>query len=96
MIDRQQVEHVAQLARLRLSDEELDRLPGQLEQILESFSALNELNVEGIPPTAQVIPLHNVERDDAVTPCLPVEAVLANAPRVEDDQIRVPAVLDQS
>ncbi|MBM4436688.1 MAG: Asp-tRNA(Asn)/Glu-tRNA(Gln) amidotransferase subunit GatC [Actinobacteria bacterium] len=94
MIDRATVEHVAELARLRLTSEELERLRGQLAQILANFEGLQALTTDDIPPTAQVIPLVNVERPDAAVPSLPPEAVLANAPRVELGQFRVPAVLE--
>ena len=96
MISREEVEHVAELARLKLAEDELARLQQQLGQILAAMQALNELETEHVPPTAQVIPLQNVERDDAVEPSLPHEAVLANAPRVEHGQIRVPPVLEES
>ena len=95
-IDRSQVDHAAELARLALTDDERERLRGELGQILQAFEALNALDTDHIPPTAQVIPLGNVERDDAVTDSLPPDAVLDNAPRVEDGQIRVPPVLDGS
>ena len=95
-IDRSHVDHAAELARLELSDDERERLRGELGQILQAFEALNMLDTEHIPPTAQVIPLGNVERDDVVADSLPQDAVLDNAPRVEDGQIRVPPVLDES
>ena len=95
-IDRSQVDHAAELARLELSDDERERLRGELGQILQAFEALNTLDTEHIPPTAQVIPLGNVERDDKVADSLPLDSVLANAPRVEDGQIRVPPVLEGS
>ena len=95
MIDRAQVDHVAALARLDLTDAEKARLERQLAQILEAFAALNTLQVDHVPPTAQVIPLETVERDDMPTPCLPLADVLRNAPRTQDDQIRVPPVLDE-
>ena len=95
-IDRSQVDHAAELARLELTDDERDRLRGELGRILQAFDALNALDTDHIPPTAQVIPLGNVERDDVVVDSLPLDAVLDNAPRVEDGQIRVPPVLDGS
>lgn len=75
------VEHVAALARLGLTDEEKERMRDQLSSILEHINALNELDTEAIPPTAQVLELRNVMRDDVVRPSLPREAVLQNAPR---------------
>ncbi len=95
-IDRSQVDHAADLARLELADDERERLRGELGRILQAFEALNTLDTDHIPPTAQVIPLDNVERDDEVADSLPLDAVLHNAPRVEDGQIRVPPVLDES
>ena len=96
LIDREQVEHIAYLARLSLTEDEKAELETQLSQILEAFEALSGLDVDDIAPTAQVIPLSDVERPDVVTEALTVEQVLRNAPRVEDDQIRVPPVLDES
>jgi aspartyl-tRNA(Asn)/glutamyl-tRNA(Gln) amidotransferase subunit C len=75
------VEHVAALARLGLTDDEKERMRDQLSSILEHIAALEEIDTAAIPPTAQVIELTNVMRDDVVRPSLPVERVLANAPR---------------
>jgi len=75
------VKHVAALARLGLSDDEIERLREQLSSILDHIAALEELDTAAIPPTAQVLPLTNVMRDDVVRPSLPREAVLMNAPR---------------
>ncbi len=95
MIDREQVVHVAALARLALSDAEIDRMQADLQQILQAFEALNALDVAEVAPTAQVIPLASVERPDATEAPLSREGVMRNAPRVERDQIRVPAVLQE-
>lgn len=78
------VEHVAALARLGLSEAETERLRDQLSSILGHINALDELDTAAIPPTAQVIALTNVMREDEVRPSLPREAVLANAPRQND------------
>ena len=75
------VKHVAELARLGLSEEEIERLREQLSSIREHIAALEELDTAAIPPTAQVLPLTNVMRDDVVRPSLPRGAVLMNAPR---------------
>ena len=75
------VKHVAALARLGLSDDEIERLREQLSSILDHIAALEELDTAAIPPTAQVLPLTNVMRDDVVRTSLPREAVLMNAPR---------------
>ena len=88
-----EVDHVAALARLGLTDEERDRLRDQLSTILGHISALNRLDTEAIPPTAQVVALTNVMREDEVRPSLPREAVLANAPRQRDGFFEVHAIL---
>jgi aspartyl-tRNA(Asn)/glutamyl-tRNA(Gln) amidotransferase subunit C len=78
------VEHVAALARLGLTGEEKERMRDQLSVILESIATLEEFDTSSVPPTAQVIDVVNVMRDDEVRPSLPVEVVLANAPRQSD------------
>jgi aspartyl-tRNA(Asn)/glutamyl-tRNA(Gln) amidotransferase subunit C len=93
-ITREDVDHVAQLARLGLDAAERERMQAQLGQILEYVQVLQRLDTTAIPPTAQVIPLRNVMRPDVVQPSLPVESVLANAPAHEDAFIRVAAVLE--
>ena len=92
-LTRADVEHVAYLARLGLSEEELARLEGQLNHILDQYATLAELDTDAIPPTAQTIELENILREDVVTPSLPVEAVLANASDAVDGYIVVPAIL---
>ncbi len=79
-ISRAQVQHIAELARLKLSEEEIDRMTQQLSAILDYAARLQELDTEAIPPTASVVPLQNVMRDDVVTPSLPRDDVLLNAP----------------
>jgi len=93
-ITREDVDHVARLARLGLDTAERERMQAQLGQILEYVQVLQRLDTGAIPPTAQVIPLRNVMRPDVVQPSLPVESVLANAPAHEDAFIRVAAVLE--
>ncbi len=93
-ITRADVQHVARLARLGLDDEELDRLAAELDHILEAMQALRQLDTSAIPPTAQVIPLRNVMRDDVPRPPWPVEDILKNAPATHDGQFLVPAVLE--
>ncbi len=95
-LSREIVDHVAMLARLGLTEEERELMREQLSSILEHVSRIQELDTEAIPPTAQVITLQNVWREDDVQPSLPVEAVLANAPESEDGFFRVHAVLEQS
>jgi aspartyl-tRNA(Asn)/glutamyl-tRNA(Gln) amidotransferase subunit C len=94
-LSRDDVAHVAHLARLGLTDDELGRLEGQLNHILDQYEILARLDTEHIPPTAQTIELENILRDDIVRPSLPVEAVLSNAPERDGDFIRVPPVLDR-
>ncbi|CAN5714031.1 Asp-tRNA(Asn)/Glu-tRNA(Gln) amidotransferase subunit GatC [soil metagenome] len=79
-----EVRHVAALARLKLSDEEVLRMQAQLSSILGHIAALNEIDTDAISPTAQVVQLTNVWRDDVVRPSLDRSAVLANAPRQRD------------
>ena len=95
-LDLATVEHVAALARLGLTDEEKERLRDQLSSVLDHISMLAEVNTDEIPPTAQVIELQSVMRDDVVEPSLPREMVLRNAPRQEDGYFVVRAVLDQT
>lgn len=92
-LSRSDVEHVAFLARLGLTDEELGRFEGQLNHILEQYAKLVELDTEAIPPTAQTIELENILRDDVITASLPAEAVLANAPVRSDAFVVVPPIL---
>jgi aspartyl-tRNA(Asn)/glutamyl-tRNA(Gln) amidotransferase subunit C len=92
-LTRADVEHVAHLARLGLSDEELDGLVGELNHILEQYARLADLDTEAIPPTAQVIELENILREDVATPSLLPGAALANAPRRDGDFFAVPAIL---
>lgn len=90
------VRHIAQLARVALSDEEVERFRAELWSILEHCQALNEVDTADVPPTAQSFNLVNVERDDEPAPADATDEVLANAPRRESDYFRVRAVLDQA
>jgi aspartyl-tRNA(Asn)/glutamyl-tRNA(Gln) amidotransferase subunit C len=90
MIDRAQVLHVARLARLRLSEEEVDRMAGEMSTILEHVETMNELDLEGIEPTTHVVELQNVLRDDAPRDSLPRERALEQAPDAADGGFRVP------
>ena len=92
-LTRSDVEHVAHLARLGLTPEELDRLQGEMNHILDQYATLAELDTDHIPPTAQVIELENILRDDVARPSMPPEAVLANAPERDGDAFVVPAIL---
>jgi aspartyl-tRNA(Asn)/glutamyl-tRNA(Gln) amidotransferase subunit C len=93
-LSREEVLHIARLARLGLTDEDVDRLREQLSNILENFEALKQVDTTDVPPTAQSIPLQNVTKDDKVKPSLPQEQILANAPRKEGEYFRVKAVLE--
>jgi aspartyl-tRNA(Asn)/glutamyl-tRNA(Gln) amidotransferase subunit C len=92
-LSRADVEHVAYLARLGLTEEEFGRLEGQLNHILDQYAILATVPTDHIAPTAQTIELENILRDDVVRPSLPVESVLGNAADVEGDFIVVPAIL---
>jgi aspartyl-tRNA(Asn)/glutamyl-tRNA(Gln) amidotransferase subunit C len=92
-LSRADVEHVAHLARLGLGDEELTRLEGQLNDIVDQFAILARLDTDAIPPTAQTIELENILRDDVARPSLTVKEALANAPAREGDFVVVPAII---
>ncbi len=92
-LSRSDVEHVAHLARLGLTEEELSRLEGQLNHILDQYAILQRLDTEHIPPTAQTIELENILREDEVQPCLTADQALANAPEQDRDYFVVPAIL---
>jgi len=94
-LSRSDVEHVANLARLGLSDAELTLLEGQLNHILEQYTKLAELDTEAIPPTAQTIELENILREDVVVPSLRVDDVLRNATDAAGGYVLVPAVLGE-
>ncbi len=86
--------HIARLARVGLTEEDVNRLSEQLSNILEHFEALKQVDTTDVPPTTQSIPLQNVTKDDKVDPSLPQEQILANAPRKEGEYFRVKAVLE--
>ncbi len=92
-LSRSDVEHVAFLARLGLGEDELARLEGQLNHILDQYAILARLDTDDIPPTAQTIELETILREDVARDSLPVEAVLSNAPERDGDFIVVPAIL---
>jgi aspartyl-tRNA(Asn)/glutamyl-tRNA(Gln) amidotransferase subunit C len=93
-LSREEVLHIARLARVGVTDEEVGRMSEQLSHILESFQALQEVDTEGVPPTAQPNELRNVIKADKTRPSLPQEEALANAPAREGEFIRVRAVLE--
>ncbi len=94
-IDRETVRHVALLARLELSDEEIDRFAHELGDILDYVAKLDELDTSEVPPTSHSLPLANVMRDDVVRPSLSQEEALANAPEAEDGCFKVPQVIQE-
>jgi aspartyl-tRNA(Asn)/glutamyl-tRNA(Gln) amidotransferase subunit C len=93
-LTREEVLHIARLARIALTGEEIDKFSGQLSNLLEHFQVLQEVNTDNVPPTAQSVELRSVMRDDVVQPSMPVEDVFLNAPRREDDAFRVKPVLE--
>jgi aspartyl-tRNA(Asn)/glutamyl-tRNA(Gln) amidotransferase subunit C len=93
-ISRQDVEHVAALARLQLTENEKAQFTEQLNAILSFAEKLNELDTDGVEPTTHVLPLKNVMREDESRPSLDQKKVLRNAPEAEDGHFKVPAVLE--
>ncbi|MEP7158943.1 MAG: Asp-tRNA(Asn)/Glu-tRNA(Gln) amidotransferase subunit GatC [Chloroflexota bacterium] len=94
-LSRKDVEHVAHLARLGLTEEELGRLEGQLNHILDQYAVLAELDTEHIAPTAQTIELENILRDDVVEPSLAAEDILGIAPERSGQYYIVPPILGE-
>jgi aspartyl-tRNA(Asn)/glutamyl-tRNA(Gln) amidotransferase subunit C len=90
-----QIRHVAALARVALTPDELEQYRSQMEVILDNFRVLQEVNTEGVPPTGHSVPLHTILREDVPGPSSPKEDILSNAPRREDDYLRVRAVLEE-
>ncbi len=94
-ITLKEVEHVARLARLDLSDAEKERMRSQLDAILTYIDKLRRLDTDRVEPTSHAIPTVNVMREDEVRPCFPTEAMLANAPEREGDFVRVPRIIEE-
>jgi aspartyl-tRNA(Asn)/glutamyl-tRNA(Gln) amidotransferase subunit C len=94
-LSRSDVEHVAHLARLGLTEEELSRLESQLNHILDQYAVLAELDTDQIAPTAQTIELENILREDVTRPSLPAADVLGLAPRRSGDYYEVPPILGE-
>ena len=94
-LDRSQVVHIAALARIGISDDEIDAYCGQLSDIIDQFEVLNELDTAGVEPTGHAGELRAVMRDDAPADSLSPDAALSNAPRREGEFFRVKAVLDE-
>lgn len=93
-ISRTEVAHLARLARLAVTDAELDELAGQLEVILTSVARVGEVVADDIPPTSHAVPLTNAFREDVVRPGLTRQQALSGSPKAEDDRFRVPRILD--
>lgn len=91
MIDREQVLHVARLARLELDDAEVVKIAGELSKILEHIEKIGELDLDGVAPTAHVVAVESSLRADTPRPSLPREVALANAPAATEDGFRVPS-----
>jgi aspartyl-tRNA(Asn)/glutamyl-tRNA(Gln) amidotransferase subunit C len=94
-LDRSVVEKVAALARVALSEEEIERFTAQLSVVLGAVDRLREVDTSAVPPTASVLPIENVMRDDVSRPSLPLDDVFRNAPSREGDHFRVQTVLEQ-
>ena len=93
-MNRKDVEHVALLSRLDLSENELDKFTGQLDAILEYIDVLNQVDTSAVEPMAHVLEIRNVMRSDEVQPSLPREAALQNAPDAEDGFFKVPKIVE--
>jgi aspartyl-tRNA(Asn)/glutamyl-tRNA(Gln) amidotransferase subunit C len=94
-LTKDDVAHLAQLARLELTDQELDLYVGQLSVILDAVATVTAVAAGDIEPTTHAVPLTNVYREDVVRPCLTPEAALAGAPAAEDGRFRVPQILGE-
>jgi aspartyl-tRNA(Asn)/glutamyl-tRNA(Gln) amidotransferase subunit C len=91
MIDREQVLHVARLARLELTEDEVERMAGELSGILEHIDAITALDLDGVPPTSHVVDVPDALREDVPVPSLPREVALSQAPDADDSGFRVPS-----
>lgn len=94
-LSRQELAHLARLARLAVTDEELDLFAEQLGVILDAVARVGEAAAEDVTPTTHAVPMTNVLRPDVTTPSLPRDVVLAGAPAAEDDRFRVPRILGE-
>ncbi len=94
-LSRKEVAHLARLARLAVTDEELDLFAGQLADVLDAVAQVGKAPVEDVPPTTHAVPMTNVMRPDVARPGLPREVVLAGAPAAEDGRFRVPRILQE-
>jgi len=94
-ISRDELSHLADLARIELNDAELDHLAPQLSVILESIASIRDVASVDVPPTTHTLPLTNVFRDDVVVPCLSPDDALGGAPEVEQQRFKVPRILGE-
>jgi aspartyl-tRNA(Asn)/glutamyl-tRNA(Gln) amidotransferase subunit C len=94
-LSREEVLHIARLARLGITDADVDKMQAQLSNILDNFEILSGVDTDGVPPTAQSIALQHVMREDKPVASLPVDDVMANAPRREGEFFKVNAVLEE-
>ena len=93
-VSREEVLHIARLARIALTEDEITRLSEQLSNLLDNFEILQQVNTDDVPPTAQSVDLQSVMREDEVVPSFSSEDILANAPRRDEDSFRVKPVLE--
>ncbi|MBU0686323.1 MAG: Asp-tRNA(Asn)/Glu-tRNA(Gln) amidotransferase subunit GatC [Candidatus Margulisbacteria bacterium] len=93
-ISKKDVEHVAKLARLGLSEEEKEKLTQQLNDILKYAEQINQLDTDKVPPTSHSIPMQNVFREDEAKPCRNTADILANGPQTQETTFRVPKMLE--
>jgi aspartyl-tRNA(Asn)/glutamyl-tRNA(Gln) amidotransferase subunit C len=91
VISHDDVLHVARLARLQLSDDEVERMTAELDRVLEHIEMISQLDLDGVPPTSHVVEVENALREDEPTTCLPRDVVLGAAPEVVDDAFAVPS-----
>lgn len=94
-ISRDEVAHLAHLARLAVTEDELTTFAGQLDVILQSVATVGEVAADDIPPTSHAVPLVNVFREDVVRPCLTQQQALSGAPAADDGRFRVPRILGE-
>jgi aspartyl-tRNA(Asn)/glutamyl-tRNA(Gln) amidotransferase subunit C len=94
-LSRDEVAHLARLARLAVTDEELELFASQLDVVLDAVARVGDAAAEDVPPTTHAVPMTNVMRPDVVTPSLPRDVVLAEAPAAEDGRFRVPRILGE-
>ncbi len=94
-ITRDEVAHLARLARLHLDEAELAQMAGQLDAILGAVARVSEVASDDVPPTSHAVPLTNVLREDVVAPCLTPEQALSGAPAAQDGRFRVPRILGE-